>query len=270
MKTELKYSPRLDVLGVPVDCVGMGQAVDRVRQLLEEPGFHLVVTLGSEMVVRAQHDEAFAQAVRKASLVVADGMGVVLAARMHRYHFPSRVAGIELVQDVSLRLGARLRVFMLGGAPGVGDVAAAALIRTAPAIQIVGVRDGYFKDDREVMDQILASGANLVLVGMGFPRQELWLQEHGPALARNGSVVGIGVGGSFDVLSGKVKRAPRWMLDLGLEWLYRFASQPTRYRRMLALPDFVRRVVLAGPRAVVARPAPPSFPANLTPEKVTP
>ena len=263
-KTELKYSPRLDVLGVPVDCVGMGQAVDRVRHLLDEPGFHLVVTLGSEMVVRAQNDEAFRQAVRGASLVVADGMGVVLAARLHRFHFPSRVAGIELLQAVALHLGSRLRIFLVGGAPGVAEVAASALVRKAPAIQIVGVRDGFFKDDEEVVNQIAASGANLVLVGMGFPRQELWLQKYGPRFGP--STVGVGVGGSFDVLSGKVKRAPQWMLDMGLEWLYRFASQPTRYKRMLALPNFVKRVVLAGPRAVIARANPAVFP----PEKVTP
>jgi N-acetylglucosaminyldiphosphoundecaprenol N-acetyl-beta-D-mannosaminyltransferase len=253
MKTERKYSPRLEILGVPVDCLGMAQAVDRIRDLLSRPGFHQVVTLGSEMVVWAQHDRDFLEAVHGADLVVADGVGLVLAARTHRFHFPSRVAGIELIGQTCLHLGSSLRIFLLGAAPGVAEEAARNMVRKAPAIQIVGIRDGYFKDDQEIVAQIKASGANLVLVGMGFPRQELWLKKFGPELGP--SVVGIGVGGSFDVFAGRIKRAPDWMLHFGLEWLYRFASQPTRYQRMLALPSFVKRVLLAGPRAVVPRPA---------------
>lgn len=242
---------RLQMLGLPLDCATMAQSVDKIRGFLQQPQFHLVVTLGAEMVVRAQTDSAFRQAVCSAALVIPDGIGTVWAARLRGFEVRERVAGVELVQVLAQQLGPSLRVFLLGGAPGVADMAAENLLRIGPGVHIAGVRDGYFQDDQEVVAQVAASRANLLLVGMGFPRQELWLQTHGPAC---GVAVGIGVGGTFDVLSGRVRRAPAWIQAAGLEWLYRFSLQPSRWRRMLALPKFALRVLSAGKDAVVALP----------------
>jgi N-acetylglucosaminyldiphosphoundecaprenol N-acetyl-beta-D-mannosaminyltransferase len=235
------------MLGLPLDCASMAQSVDRIRGYLQTPNFHLVVTLGTEMVIRAQKDEEFRHCVQGASLVIPDGIGTVWAARYNGFDVRERVAGVELVQVLAQQLGSTLRVYLLGGAPGVAETAAQNLLRIAPGIHIAGCRDGYFQDDQEVVAEIAASQANLILVGMGFPRQELWLQRHGPA---SGAAVGIGVGGTFDVLSGRVRRAPGWIQRVGLEWLYRFWLQPTRWQRMLALPKFVARILSGGKEAV--------------------
>ncbi|MBT9586418.1 WecB/TagA/CpsF family glycosyltransferase [bacterium] len=239
------------MLGLPLDCATMAQSVERIGGYLQTPDFHLVVTLGTEMVVRAQTDASFREAVRSAALVIPDGIGTVWAARLRGFDMRERVAGVELVQVLAQRLGGRLRVFLLGGAPGVAESAAQNLLRIAPGVHVAGSRDGYFQDDREVVEQIAASKANVLLAGLGFPRQELWLQKHGPAC---GVAVGIGVGGTFDVLSGRVRRAPRWMQKVGLEWLYRFALQPSRWQRMLALPKFAMRILTGGQDSVQAWP----------------
>lgn len=242
---------RLQMLGLPLDCATMVQSVDRIRGFLQGQDFHLVVTLGAEMVVRGQTDAAFRDAVRSASLVIPDGIGTVWAARYRGFQVRERVAGVELVQVLAQQLGPALRVFLLGGAPSVAETAAQNLLGLAPGVHIAGARDGYFKDDLAMVSEIRASQANLLLVGMGFPRQELWLQRHGPA---TGVRVGIGVGGTFDVISGRVRRAPRWIQKAGLEWLYRFSLQPSRWQRMLALPKFALRILSGGKDAVSALP----------------
>lgn len=238
---------RLEILGVPLDCVTMAQSVDRIRGFLGEKGFHLVVTVGSEMIVRAQTDFRFRDVVRQAALVVPDSIGAVWAARYAGYFVRERVTGVELVQVLAQQIGPQLRVFLLGGAPGVAEVAAQRLVELSPTVHVVGWQDGFFQDDQEVIARIRASGANILLAGMGFPRQEQWLAEHGEAC---GVSVGIGVGGTLDVLSGRVRRAPVWMQRMGLEWLYRFAKQPTRWQRMLALPKFALRILSGGKSAV--------------------
>ena len=231
----------------------MAQSVDRIRHFLRTSEFHLVVTLGSEMIVRAQTDSHFREVVRSSALVVPDSMGTLWASRYCGYRLKERVTGVELVQVLAQQLGPELRLFLLGGAPGVAERAAERLLRLAPGVTIAGLRDGFFQSDQDVVEQIRHSGANLVLAGMGFPRQENWLALHGP---QTGAQVGIGVGGTLDVLAGKVQRAPVWMQRAGLEWLYRFAKQPTRWQRMLALPKFALRVITGGKEAV--KPLPPA------------
>ncbi len=238
---------RLEILGCPLDRVTMAQALDILRGYLKTDRFHLVVTIGSEMIVRAQTDHEFREAVRGAALVVPDSIGAVLAARYGGFPVRERVTGVELTQKMAQQMGPALRVFLLGGAPGVAETAAQRLLSVGPGIHIAGTHDGYFKDDAEIVDKVKASGANVLLVALGFPRQELWLTRHGAAC---GVQVGIGVGGTLDVLSGRVQRAPRVFQKLGLEWFYRLTLQPSRWRRMLALPKFALRVLSGGKQAV--------------------
>lgn len=238
---------RLNMLGVPLDCASMAQSVDQIRHYLSGQDFHLVVTLGSEMVMRAQSDAQFRAVVQGASLIVPDSIGPVLAARYNGHPVRERVTGVELIRVLAQQLGPRLRLFLLGGAPGVAEEAASHLVRSGPGVVVVGCRDGFFQDSQEVVQQIADSKANLLLVALGSPRQELWLAEHGVA---TGVQVGIGVGGSFDVLSGRVKRAPVWLQRSGLEWLYRLVSQPSRWRRMLSLPRFAVKVLKAGRKGI--------------------
>ena len=231
------YRP-LQILGSRVDPIGTEEAQQRIAQLLDDHRFAQVITFGSEMAMLARRDAAYRDAVNAADLVVPDTVGVVIAARMLGQPMRERVAGIELLENVC---GACARdgtsIFLLGGAVGVAEQAAAALVQRHPGLKVVGTHDGYFSevDDAKIVERIKASGAQLVFVALGFPKQELWVRAHAGEL---GPVVCIGIGGSLDVISGMLPRAPAAMRRLGLEWLYRLVKEPKRLRRQLALPQF--------------------------------
>jgi len=191
--------------------------------------------------MRAQHDEEFRELVNGADLVVADGAGLLWAARRCGLSLPERVAGIDLVSRLAETLaGSDGSFFLLGAAPGVAEEAAQTLRHRFPGLRIAGVQDGYFRDDESVVQAVALSGADVLLTGLGSPRQERWMRQHQDRL---GLGVGIGVGGSFDVLSGRKTRAPGWMIRLHLEWLFRLLCEPSRLLRMMALPRFMGRVL---------------------------
>lgn len=223
----------IEVLGCRVDAVGREAAVERVVALARGSAPSLVVTLGTEMVMEAQHNQRFRAAIASAALVTCDTVGLLLASRLRGGPLRERVTGVELVSALAARQ--ELRFFLLGGAADTAARAAAALAQRGAAI--AGSRDGYFANSESaaVAAQIHASRANVLLAGLGSPKQELWMWEN---LAATGCAVGIGVGGTFDVLAGTVRRAPAAFQRLGLEWLYRLATQPRRWRRQLALPAF--------------------------------
>lgn len=230
------------ILGCRLDDIDADAASKRIADLARGDGAAQVVTLGTEMVVHAQRDERFRAVVNASALSLCDTIGVLWVARRRGAHLRSRVAGVELIERVcedAARDG--VRIYLLGGAEGVAREAAARLCERHPKLAVAGTRNGYFSDDESgaVAMAIRQSGARILLCGLGFPRQDLWLAEH---LRETGCGVGIGVGGSFDVLSGRVRRAPSAWRRLGLEWLYRLVSEPRRWRRQLALPLFVALV----------------------------
>ena len=229
------------VLGIKVNPVRMDEAVSVIGGFVREGGPHLVITLGTEMVMAAQQDLAFQQVVESASLVVPDAVGVVWAARRNGMVVEDKIAGVELLAELMQQgVSSGWRFFFLGGAPGVAQEAAAALAHRHPGCQVVGTHHGFFESDEGVIDQIKGSGANILFLALGYPRQELWYWKHRDRL---GVAVGVGVGGSFDVYAGRTRRAPRWMIRLGLEWTWRLILQPARWRRMLALPAFAMAVM---------------------------
>ena len=214
-----------------------------------------MVTLGTEMVMRAQEDPEFRDLVNGADLVVADGAGLLWAARRCGHGVPERVAGIDLVGRLAERLArAGGALYLLGAAPGVAEEAGRTLRERYPGLAVAGIQDGYFRDDEPVVAAVAASGATVLLAGLGSPRQEAWMRQHQERL---GVGVGIGVGGSFDVLSGRKTRAPEWMIRLHLEWFYRLACEPSRLGRMMALPRFMVKIWKSGGRAVGPWTAPP-------------
>lgn len=198
----------------------------------------LVVTLGTEMVVEAQDNESFRRTVNGAALSLCDTIGLLAASRLRRGPLRERVTGVELVESLARRSEqAGIALYFLGGADGIAERAAAEMQRRYPGARIAGWHQGYFPDGESarVLAGIARSGARILCAGLGSPRQELWLAEH---VAQSGALVGIGVGGTFDILSGEVKRASRLVRLLGLEWLYRLVREPRRWRRQLALPRF--------------------------------
>lgn len=229
----------MTILGCRLDAIDAAEATDAILRLAREGRGAQVVTLGTEMVVYAQRDKRYRDVVNGCALSLCDTVGLLAAARSRGAKLRERVAGVELIEHLCDRAAREgLSVYLLGAAPGIAQRAASELSARHAGLQIAGTRDGYFQESQsgDVAAAIRASGAHILLAGMGFPRQEFWLAEH---LAQTGCGVGIGVGGSFDVISGNVQRAPDRWRKAHLEWLYRLVTQPHRWRRQLALPYFV-------------------------------
>ncbi len=227
---------RRELFGTQAHDVGLEGALRWAceRIAARQPGY--VVTLNGSLLVQAARDPALRALVNGAALVTADGIGVILAARILGVPLSERLAGIDLA--LALCAGAAAaghRVFLLGGAPGVAEDAAAELRRRHPTLQIVGTRHGFFdpQEEETVLAQIRQARPELLMVALGAPRQERWMQLWSAAL---GVPVSIGVGGSFDVLAGRVPRAPRWMQRVGLEWLYRVLREPRRWSVVRTIP----------------------------------
>jgi len=229
----------MTILGCKLDLVDSGEAVDAIMRYVRERAGAQVVTLGTEMVVHAQRDRRYRDVINASALSLCDTVGLLAVARARGGKLYERVAGVELIEHLCSRAAAEgLSIYLLGGAPGIAERAARELQSRYQGLQIAGTRDGYFQDEQSpaVAAAIRASGARMLFAGMGFPRQEFWLADY---LAQTGCGVGIGVGGSLDVISGNVQRAPDRWRKAHLEWFYRLVREPRRWRRQLALPYFV-------------------------------
>ena len=228
---------RIDILGVGFDNVTMDEALARGEELLCSEGAHYVVTPNPEIVETCRADAAANAAVNGADLVLPDGIGIVYGAKILHQPLRGRVPGIEFGTGMIERC-AKLgkSVYLLGAKPGVAEQAAENLKNRFPGLVIAGTHDGYFKEDAPIAAEIKASGADMALVCLGAPKQELWMQRNAPRL-RVGLMAGLG--GSLDVFAGNVKRAPKFFQKLGLEWFYRLLKEPKRIGRMMKLPKFL-------------------------------
>ncbi len=234
----------IDILGCRLGGLDASEAPEAILHLAREGGAAQVVGLGAEMVVLAQRDAAFRAVVNACALSLCDTIGLLAVARRRGIPLHDRVTGVELLDHLCKRAAKEeIPVFLLGSAEGVAADAAAILEVRFPGLIIAGTRNGFFSadEDEAVVQAIRASGARLLFAGLGSPRQEMWLSQH---LRATGCGAGIGVGGSFDIVSGRVRRAPLLWRRLGLEWLYRLLREPRRFRRQLALPYFVWLIVL--------------------------
>jgi N-acetylglucosaminyldiphosphoundecaprenol N-acetyl-beta-D-mannosaminyltransferase len=234
---------RIKILGVGVDPVDEKEALAQCSTFIAEGGSHFVFTPNSEMIMNAREDKALFAALQKADLVVPDGMGVVWASKILGTPLKERVTGIDLFLALCKEASYRgWKIFLLGSKPTVAEEAREKLIQNWPDLKIVGTQHGYFTEQQEaeVLRKIGSSSPDILAVGLGSPRQELWLLEHLPDL---GVPLGLGIGGSFDVVSGQKKRAPKALSHLGLEWAWRLAKEPGRLPRMMALPKFALRVI---------------------------
>lgn len=228
---------KTDVLGVLYDNVTMDEALARGRELLRGERAAYCVTPNAEMAYEALHDEAFRAILNEASLVLPDGAGVVLGAKILKTPLKQKVAGIDFAQNLLGILeeeGSRL--FLLGSKPGIAETAAEKMRQKHPSLIICGTADGYFLDDTDAVRTINDARADVVFVCLGAPKQERFMHDHCGEL--NVRLM-IGLGGTLDGIAGTVKRAPKWMIRLQLEWLYRLIREPRRFGRMLRLPKFV-------------------------------
>lgn len=236
---------RIEILGVPVDCVSMGAALDYVDELITRPGASTIFAINPEKVMKARQDPWLLDQIRGATLLIPDGIGVVWAARLLGRASLERVPGADLMLALCGRAANRgYRIFLYGAAPETNALARTALEQRFPGIVIAGNRHGYVTQAEmpALVGEINASGAQLLFVALGSPRQELWMAHH---LSQLKVKVCQGVGGTFDVIAGTVRRAPASWRATNLEWAYRLLSDPRRLPRQSALPRFAWRVLAA-------------------------
>jgi N-acetylglucosaminyldiphosphoundecaprenol N-acetyl-beta-D-mannosaminyltransferase len=240
---------RINVLGLPVDDIDMDTAVERIAGFIQSEGMHQVVTADASMVVTASMDEGFLAVAKSAAMVTSDGAGILWASRKLGLGIKNKCSGVDLAERlVSESVAREWRIFFFGAAPGVAALAASKMEKRYPGCKIVGTRDGFFEAtvSATVAAQIAESNPDILLVALGIPKQEKWIAAFGNL---TGAKVCIGVGGTLDVFSGTVQRAPVWMQKRGLEWFYRLTSDPRQLRNRInkqkLLPKFVGMVLRA-------------------------
>jgi len=234
---------RVNILGINVDTYSMHETVEKIRLAVDNQVQMRVVTANPEMIYASVSDQRLKKVINSAEVVTADGIGVVWAARQLGTPVQERVTGIDLVQAIFPVADARKwRIFFLGGKPGVAEQAAKRVFEIHPGITWEAGH-GYFSSEEEphVLEKIRHFQPDILLVGLGAPRQEYWTADH-QGLAK----VSVGVGGSFDALAGIVIRAPKRIQELHVEWLYRLWKEPWRWKRQTVLPRFVAKVIWQG------------------------
>lgn len=238
---------RVNILGVKVDKVNIMQSADKIMEFLNgAEGLKRVFTPNSEIIMRAYKDSEFAEKLNKADLLTADGIGVVYASRLLRNPIKERAAGFDIAKEVLKRISKTgHKLYLFGAKPGIAEEAKEKLEAEYSGINIVGTHNGYFKREEiaEIIEDINASGAELLFVCLGAPAQEKWIDENAEKLKVK---VAMGIGGSLDVFAGRTERAPEFYCKHGLEWFYRLKKEPWRAKRMLELPKFAFTVLIKG------------------------
>ena len=231
-----------DILGIKFNNEPIDSLLGKIEGFIKGTGRHIVITANPEIIMLSKSDMEFQHILEKADIITADGVGIILAAKILGLRKPARVAGIDLVSALFARSANKgFKIFLLGAKEGIAEKAKINIEKNYPDIRIVGVHHGYFDKEDEIINQIKKVNPDILLVAMGMGRQEKWIWANKDRL---GCHVYIGVGGSFDVMAGVAKRAPLWMQKAGLEWFFRLIKEPTRIGRMLVLPKFLVRVII--------------------------
>lgn len=232
---------KIDVLGVSYDSLTMDEAVSSALELVQKHSAGYVVTPNPEIIMLSHEVEGLGIAIDEASLVLADGIGVIYGAKILGTPLKSKLPGIDFADKLMAELAKSGKsVFLFGSKPTVAEKAGEMLREKHKGLVIAGTQDGYFSDDLPIIEKINAAAPDLLLVCLGAPKQEFWMQKNRSKLS-----VGLmaGLGGSLDVFAGNVKRAPKIFQNLGLEWFYRLCCEPWRIKRMIKLPLFLVAVM---------------------------
>ncbi len=240
-------NPKVNILGVKVDKYNVESASDKIVEFVNsENAVKTVFTPNSEIIMMAYRDGEFCKTLNSSDILTADGIGVVYASKIVKNPISERAAGYDIacrtLEKLALQNG---RVYLFGAKPGVAETAKENIEKKYKGIQVVGTSDGYFDEEKEkeIIKNINESKPDLLFVCLGAPKQEKWICDHKSELCVK---VCMGIGGSLDVFAGTVKRAPEFYTRHGIEWLYRLLKQPSRFVRMLELPRFGFKVLIAG------------------------
>ena len=234
---------KIEVLGVKFDNVNMAEAIQKCEEMLDySTKGNLIVTPNPEIVMKAKDDPEYLEIINNASLVIPDGIGIIKGAEMLNTPLKERVAGYDLICNLLEKYSDGSKSFFFwGGKPGIAELAEKKMLEKYPNINILGSEDGYFDDKKKakIIQRLKELKPDILLVGVGFPKQEMLINE---LLDEDIFKIAIGCGGSLDVLSGTVKRAPKLFIKAHLEWAWRLLKEPTRIGRMMVLPKFMKEV----------------------------
>ena len=238
-------SEKINVRGVYFDNVNMDEAMDEVKRLIGSEGLSYMFTPNSEIVQSCVENHSLYEVINSAHLIIPDGIGVVYASKVLKTPLKEKVPGCEVAEKImEYAAETGLGVYLFGGGKkneereAVGVIAAQKLREKYKGLNIVGTRDGYFteQDVPSIIDEINASGAKILFVCLGAPKQEKWIYDNRDALKVS---FAAGLGGTLDVFAGVAKRAPEFFLKTNLEWFYRLLCMPSRIGRMMKLPKFL-------------------------------
>ncbi|MCL2373026.1 MAG: WecB/TagA/CpsF family glycosyltransferase [Defluviitaleaceae bacterium] len=234
-----------NILGIPFNPLTVEQTLTQLEQWLETNQNHIIVTPNPEGVMQARRNKNFAQALLKADLRLADGIGILLAARLKCLPLPERVRGVDTIYALFQRLSDKNKnytAYFLGGKPGVPELAKANMEARFPGLRVIGTYHGHFQlnspEEAEIITEINALSPDILLVCMGMPRAEIWATTH-----HIDARLTLSLGGTIDIMSGQAELAPAFLRKIGLEWLHRLYKTPSRFMRMLDIPRFMWAVL---------------------------
>ncbi|WP_188206916.1 WecB/TagA/CpsF family glycosyltransferase [Alkalibacillus aidingensis] len=228
-------------LGVNVSPFTYEQILEGIEQKIDQKDQATIFAVNPEKIMKAKNDHHLRQLLNQATFQIPDGIGVILASKLHRGNITSRVTGVDLAEKLLAKANEQgYRVYFYGAKEEVGQKMQKKLTERFPDLKIAGYSNGYRDDSSELIQDINEAKPHMLFVALGSPKQEEWISKHKDELNVN---VIQGVGGTFDVLAGEVKRAPAITQKLGIEWLYRLVSDPKRIKRQLALPKFLLAIL---------------------------
>lgn len=242
---------KLSIMGVRIDNKNMNEVIDTVKTKLEKNKQYIIYTPNTEIIMMCKKDEEFMELINKSDINIPDGVGLIYASKIKKHPLKEKVAGYDLsINLLSLANECGLKLFVVGGKPGVAETAMENVREKYPNIKIVGAQHGYFKgthlgqngheEEQKVLEAINKAEPDILFVGFGAKKQEQWIEYNKDKI--NAKII-IGNGGTLDALAGTVKRAPDIFIKLGLEWFYRLIKEPKRIKRQILLPDFMLRVL---------------------------
>ena len=238
-------SGKLSILGVEVDKITKKEALEKFVELMDGEGRSLIVTPNPEIILSAEKDPQLKDLLNNAAMAIPDGISLVIVSKQLGQPLEERVTGIDFTHSALEWCAANGRkVYFLGSKPGIAEKAAENMMTEIPGLQIVGARDGYFKaeEEEDVARSIAETGAEFLCVALGAPKQEFFVEKYKDILNVKAAV---GIGGSLDVWSGTLQRAPEFYCKHGLEWLYRLIQEPSRFKRMAKIPMLFIKVMFS-------------------------
>ena len=245
---------KVRILGIDIDNMTMDEVLEKTELYLKESNFRKIFTPNTEIVMLAKDDKELQDLINSADIVIADGIGLIHGSKIRKKPLKERVTGFDLsVELLEIANKEGYSIYFLGGEEGVAKDAAENSKKKYPNIRIAGYRNGFFPgthtgkagslEEKEIIEEINESKADILFVGLGFPKQEIWISENEKYLET--VKIAIGNGGTMDILSGRSKRAPEIYQKLGLEWLYRLVKEPSRIKRQILLPKFMLNVIFS-------------------------